>query len=239
MVTRESQKDKPQALKASAVRRALPPVSALSLPSTLTNNSPGSLSIVLGQPAVHVLLVGLDCVRNGRPISLMPLLQSLPRDRRPSDPPNSSKPKSGKRQGGQSKPKASGLTCYSTAEDNFIHPLSLLLQRDSWTLREEGLDSPPAGYSTLWEKRSFRIWDFFQLAVKYWFPIGTPSNWLSPKSMLKVHIIFSVYASIKQAGDFAESRFSSFPILCGWHLMSFWVTQCLLTLLNLLNCPGW
>lgn len=104
MVTRESQKDKPpgsEGISCAASRYLF-----LSS-STLTNNSPAPLSIVLGQPAVRVLLVGLDCVKS-EPISLMPLLQSLPRDRRPSDPQNSSKPKSGKRQRGKANQKPLG-----------------------------------------------------------------------------------------------------------------------------------
>lgn len=201
MVTRESQKDKPPGSEGISCAACTASRYLFLSSSTLTNNSPAPLSIVLGQPAVRVLLVGLDCVKS-EPISLMPLLQSLPRDRRPSDPQNSSKPKSGKRQRGKANQKPLGWRATAQLKTASSVP-SPPLQRDSWTLRRRGWTLLRLGTPHCERKDHSRIWDFFQLAVKYWFPTGTPSNWLSPKSMLKVHIIFSVIASSSRQGDFA------------------------------------
>ena len=124
MVTRESQKDKPPVSEGVSCTSCTASRYLFLSSSTFTNNnSPVPFSIVLGQPAVHVLLAELDCVKS-EPISLMALLQSLPRDRRPSDPKNNSTTQKWEKAKGQSKPKASGLTCYSVGEDSFIHPLS-------------------------------------------------------------------------------------------------------------------
>lgn len=108
MVTRESQKDKPPVSEGISCTSCTASRYLFLSSSTFTNNnSPVPLSIVLGQPDVHVLLAELDCVKS-EPISLMALLQSLPRDRRPSDPKNNSKPKSGKKQRGKANQKPLG-----------------------------------------------------------------------------------------------------------------------------------
>lgn len=78
-VLRESQKDKPLFSEGiCCTSRTASQYLFLSSSTFTSNNSPAPLGIVLGQPAAHLLLTKGDYVKS-KHISLMPLLQSLPR----------------------------------------------------------------------------------------------------------------------------------------------------------------